>query len=84
MKQKETPFSLTRIMKNHKSITAKRANQYLKRSGPFWQPGFYDRCIRDVKEYENVVAYILNNPVKAGLIADWEQWEYKWISPEAF
>ncbi len=78
------PYSLTRIIKNHKSVTAKMANRNLNRSGPFWQAGFYDRCIRNEKDYENVISYILNNPVKAGLITNWKDWKHTWISPEAF
>jgi len=32
--------------------------------------------IRDEKELGNIGDYILENPVKAGLICNWEDWPY--------
>ena len=29
-----------------------------------WQPRFYDRIIRDEKEYNNIRQYIIDNPLK--------------------
>ena len=83
IKDAQTPFSLTAIIKNHKSYTAKMANRILNRKGQFWQKGFYDHCIRDEREYRNVIRYILNNPVKAGLVGYWEEWPHSWLNPDA-
>ena len=63
-------WSLARIMHSIKSYTAKQANRILKRSGVFWQREYYDRIVRDEKEFAAFLAYILENPVKAGL-KDW-------------
>jgi putative transposase len=35
-----------------------------------WQEGFYDRILRDKDPTEGVVRYILENPVRAGLVDD--------------
>jgi REP element-mobilizing transposase RayT len=40
-----------------------------------WQPGFYDRRIRDETEYLATVQYVLNNPAEANLKA-WP-WTYE-------
>ena len=34
-----------------------------------WQPRFFDRALRTVKEYNEKVEYIHLNPVKAGLVS---------------
>ncbi|MBL0034464.1 MAG: transposase [Flavobacteriales bacterium] len=39
-----------------------------------WQREYFDRYIRDEVQYANVVDYIHNNPVKAGLVAEPQQW----------
>ena len=35
-----------------------------------WQEGFYDRVLRDKDPTEGVIRYILENPVRAGLVDD--------------
>ena len=35
-----------------------------------WQEGYYDRILRDKDATEGVVRYILENPVRAGLVDD--------------
>ena len=54
---------------NFKSVSTHRARE---QSGPprIWQPGFYDRRIRDEREYDATLQYVLSNPSKANL-ADW-------------
>jgi len=65
---------LSSIMHSIKSYTANQANRILDRSGDFWATEYFDRYIRDGKHFSSTVAYIHNNPVKAGLCAlalDW-------------
>ena len=82
LRTKDQPYSLINIMKNHKSYTAVRSNKILKRSGQFWHRGYYDHYIRDEGEYHNVIHYILNNPVKAGLVKNSEDWEFSWVDED--
>ena len=35
---------------------------------PLWQEGFYDRVLRDGEDIKNVARYLLNNPLRAGLV----------------
>lgn len=70
--------SLARITHALKSYTSKKANEILNREGRFWQIESYDHWIRNEKEFARVVAYIENNPVKAGLCQEPQKW--KWSS----
>jgi REP-associated tyrosine transposase len=40
--------------------------------GALWQESFYDHGIRDIQDFEAIAGYILQNPVEAGLVAEWE------------
>ncbi len=71
--------SLSSIIKNLKSYSAKYANRDLNRTGNFWAREYHDRYIRNLQHYENVRHYILNNPVKAGLVKDPNNWPYSWV-----
>lgn len=64
------------LVHSWKSYTAKRANALLGRSGEFWARDYFDRYVRDEAHRAAVVAYIENNPVKAGLVERPEQWAY--------
>jgi REP element-mobilizing transposase RayT len=66
---------LVKTLQRLKSYTATQANKLLERSGPFWQAESYDYVIRK-GELEQVLAYVVENPVKAGLVEDWGQWRY--------
>jgi REP element-mobilizing transposase RayT len=50
-----------------KGRTAFEANRVMKRSGSFWAKDYFDRWIRNRNEWEKVIRYIEQNPVKAGL-----------------
>jgi hypothetical protein len=43
---------------------------------PLWQPRFFDRALRSVKEYYEKVEYIHPNPVRAGLVKRAEEWQW--------
>jgi putative DNA methylase len=68
--------SLSAILHSWKSFTAKAANRVLGTSGQFWQEEYFDRMIRDEAHWDNVVAYIEQNPVKAGLCQRPEDWPF--------
>ncbi|MEM6317293.1 MAG: transposase [Bacteroidota bacterium] len=70
---------LSNIMKKIKGPSAVYANRLLDRVGKFWQRESYDHYIRNTKEFNNVIAYILNNPVKAGLAKNWEDHPFTFL-----
>ena len=68
--------TLASIMQSLKGYTAWRANRLLGRSGAFWHHESYDHSVRNTSEWQRIVTYVLNNPVKAGLIKDWKKWRW--------
>jgi putative transposase len=67
---------LNKIMQSLKRHTAREANKILGREGAFWQDESYDRVIRDHEEYMRTVNYVLENPMKAGLVSRWDKWQW--------
>jgi REP element-mobilizing transposase RayT len=68
--------TLSEIVQSWKSYTSKQANNILGRAGRFWQEDYFDRFIRDDDHFHATVAYVEENPVKAGLCAKPEDWPY--------
>jgi putative DNA methylase len=68
--------SLSSILHAWKSYTAKEANRILGRTGAFWQADYFDRVIRNEQHWNATVAYIHENPVRAGLCAIPEEWRF--------
>jgi putative transposase len=73
--------SLGQIMQSLKGWTARKANAVLQRGGPFWESESYDHVVRNEEEFFRIVAYVLNNPVKAGLVRDWRDWKWTYLRP---
>ena len=67
------------VLGSLKKYTARSCNQVLGRKGHFWQREYYDRQIRDEEHLRRVIAYIRNNPVKAGLVKDWADWKWTYV-----
>lgn len=70
--------SLSSVMQSLKGWTARRANHILGRRGAFWHHESYDHCVRNSSELERILQYVLNNPVKAGLVGQWEKWQWNY------
>ena len=69
-------FPLAEIVRSWKAYTARWANEILGRNGPFWMRDYHDRRIRNEKHMNQAVAYVRNNPVKAGLCERAEDWPW--------
>jgi REP element-mobilizing transposase RayT len=67
---------LDRVVHSWKSYIAKEANKVLGRTGAFWSSDYFDRYIRDADHFEQAVAYIHENPVKAGLVSRSTDWPW--------
>jgi putative transposase len=68
--------SIGSIVHSWKGYIRCETNKTLGTTGGLWHPDFYDRFIRNERHYSNEVNYILENPVKAGLVARAEDWPY--------
>ena len=50
-----------------------------KKTGVLWQSGFFDHRLRDEESWREKADYVLLNPVRAGLVANSEDWKYVWF-----
>lgn len=73
---------LYNIMQRHKRYTAVECNRVLKRSGQFWTHESYDHVVRNDSEFNRIIFYTINNPVKAGFVKDWKDWQWTYVNPE--
>lgn len=63
------------LVHSWKSFTAHKFKQDYGRKAPIWQEDYFDRIVRDEKEFLDKAQYIINNPLKT-----WpEIKEYPWI-----
>lgn len=68
--------SLSDAMWSIGKYTAARINRLLGRTGGLWEEGFYDHLIRDRDDFDEVLKYVHENPVAAGLVESVELWPY--------
>ena len=76
------PLTISRVMEAIKDGATKRNNRRRREVGRLWQPRFFDRALRTVREYNEKVEYIHLNPVRAGL-ASWAE-EWPWSSVQDY
>jgi REP element-mobilizing transposase RayT len=72
----------SRIMKGIKGVSARLVNQHRNTTGRVWQEESWDRIIRDVAEFDEKLQYMYNNPVKAGLAADGDEYDGWHFNPD--
>jgi len=80
LENEDKPIALSRILHAHKRYTAVEANKMLGLRGKFWEHESYDHVVRDDEELLRIRKYVMNNPVKVGLIDDAADWPYSWAS----
>jgi REP element-mobilizing transposase RayT len=73
-----SPYIVTKILQDLKSKTAIECNKLLNRKGTFWQHESYDHVIRNETELNRIIEYVLNNPVKAGLVNSPDEWKWNY------
>ena len=74
--------TISSIVKSIKGFTAKGINQIQKTKGQVWEHMYFDRNIRDLDDYARVCEYIMNNPVKAGLVDEASDWKDSFYQPD--
>ncbi len=79
LKTDDAYYPLAGIMHSIKGFTARGANRLLGRSGAFWLHESYDHCVRDEAELNRIITYMVNNPVKAGLVTEWQAWPWTYV-----
>lgn len=69
---------LAKTLQLMKGYSSREANRLLGLSGAFWQAESYDHVVRP-GELDRIIRYVLENPVKAGLVDEWEKWPYSFV-----
>ena len=72
---------LARIMQSLKGRSARECNEVLGRRGQFWEHESFDHAIRRGNSLRTLL-YVLNNPVKAGLVNHWTDWRWTYCRKE--
>ena len=75
-----TPFdaTLAAILRRVKSASAYRVNRDLLRTGPLWRRESFDHILRSNEGLRKKCEYVLQNPVRAGLVSTWESYPWHW------
>lgn len=77
LKGKTRNYLIADILRLIKGSTSFEANKILKRKGSFWHHESYDHYVRDEFELARINQYVLQNPLKAGLIGSEQFWKWK-------
>lgn len=73
-RKQRTPREI--ISHSLQSYTSTMCNRIRGQSGSYWQTETFDHWVRDDDELYRIIAYIENNPVKAGLVERPEDWRW--------
>lgn len=68
--------TISAVMRYIKGTFARRYNAANNSSGAVWQPRFYDAAIRSERELMVRIRYVEENPVRAGLVKQPEQYPF--------
>ena len=66
---------LSTWMKAMKGALSRQLRQ-MGMAAPHWQKGFFDHVLRSEESAAQKWEYIRGNPVRAGLVAKWNDWPY--------
>ncbi len=73
-------YSVAEIMQGIKSASAHKINRLLNRSGQVWQHESFDWVLRREESIHAKVEYMIQNPVRAGLVRTAAEYRWLWVS----
>jgi REP element-mobilizing transposase RayT len=74
-------FSLAKIMDAVKGASAHKINEALPRNGRVWQPESFDHVLRTSESLDAKIQYLLDNPVRRGLVRESSDYPWLWKKP---
>jgi len=77
-------FSISEILKAIKGASAHRINKALNRKGSLWQEESFDHVIRKSEDVNAKMAYVLQNPVRKGLVQRARDYRWVWTADPDF
>lgn len=73
------PYSLPSIMKAIKGASARKINRLTGDEGSVWQDESFDHVLRNDEGIREKMEYIRQNPMRKGLVARPEDYEWLWL-----
>jgi REP element-mobilizing transposase RayT len=70
--------TLATCMQRFKSLSARALRAAGRSGGAVWQAGYYDHRLRSEGDLTKQARYIVENPVRKGLVCDWRDYPYAW------
>ena len=67
--------NIVRFVGEYKGRTTRIAWKYGIK-GKCWQTSFHDHFLRKEEDVRDTVMYVLNNPVRKGLVSEWREYPY--------
>ncbi|MGH9508843.1 MAG: REP-associated tyrosine transposase [Terriglobales bacterium] len=83
-KERAAVITLAEIMSGIKGTSSHQINRRLERRGKVWQEESFDRVLRSSEKLDEKTGYILNNPVRKGLVTKPEDYPWLWPVPGHF
>ena len=74
-------YSLADIMDAVKGASSHKINKVLGRKGRVWQTESFDHVLRSSESLDAKVQYLLENPVRQGLVNEWTRYSWLWVKP---
>ena len=68
---------MSKWMKMWKSVSSRLLSRELNIKPPIWQSDYFDRYLRTDESYRDKWLYVEENPVRASLVYDHDNWKYK-------
>ncbi len=77
-------ISIPEIMQAVKGASAHLINKELGRQGRVWQQESFDRALRREEQVDGKILYMLENPVRAGLVKNPLDYPWMWRKTEGW
>jgi putative transposase len=77
LSDEDGPFRIPEIMQAIKGASAHRINKLLQRRGKVWQEESFDYALRHEERISSKLEYMMENPVRAGLVEN--PLDYPWL-----
>jgi REP element-mobilizing transposase RayT len=74
-------YSIAEIMNAIKGASAHKINKALGRHGRVWQSESFDHVLRSSESLDAKIDYLLENPVRSGLVGEWADYPWVWKKP---
>ena len=78
LKSKDEFWSLSSVMHSIKSYSSKQIPKIMKHIGTVWQDERHDHIVRNAQEFQAIWEYIRQNPVRAELSVNPEEYPFRW------